>query len=75
MGFFATVVQAHVSEQGNFAQAQASPTVWEAPFMVRPVSFVRYNGAFRRRSAEQLRDSIRLLSFVNYGTTMPHRPM
>ncbi len=75
MGFFATVVQAHVSEQGNSAQAQASPTVWEAPFMVRPVSFVRYNGAFRRRSAEQLRDSIRRLSFVNYGTTMPHRPM
>ena len=60
--FFLTVVQAYVPSEDSTRSQQ----LWEAPFMIRPVSFSRFNGEYRRRTAEELCDKIcRFSAFSN----------
>lgn len=56
---YATVVQAHAADgAGDGGNALG---VWEVPFMVRPTSFTRFSGAFRRQSCQELAERIRRL--------------
>ena len=56
--FYATTLRAYVTEDAANAAGGANAVLWEAPFMVRPVAFTRFNGEFRRRTCEALRDQI-----------------
>lgn len=58
MGFFATMIQAPLGSDPTRGDGSGT-TAWEGSFMVRPTTFTRFNGAFRRRTCEELRDRIR----------------
>jgi hypothetical protein len=57
LGLFATVIQAPLPADAS--NPNTTMMNWEAAFMIRPITFRRFNGTFRRRSSEALRDQIR----------------
>ncbi|HUE75117.1 MAG TPA: hypothetical protein VMP01_29885 [Pirellulaceae bacterium] len=59
--FYATVVQALLADAAPGGGGNA-PGVWETPFMVRPTTFTRFSGAYRRRSCEELAEQIRRMT-------------